>query len=241
MTSNKEISVNTFKAIYQHIDTLTREHITDPTDFLVIREAIDEMREQIEQSTETENIENLKELLNTAIDNNAPDVFFQKLSETRIKGSIAVENIAQLTARLGLIYYFELLSDEADFSDLNAFRERAIDLKRQAENTIERIKSAPMSFEATSKNGSKCKQSSKTVLIESQRQVIKRIDEMIYLLGQSVSLKPIHHLTGSWNALVASYHLYGDISYAYDITELSLGVSGAKLNGVNYYPEANNA
>lgn len=240
MVSNNEIAVNTFKAIYQHIDTLTRAYITDPIDFLVIRDAIDEMREQIAHSTDTGNLENLKSLLNTAIDNNAPVVFFKKLSETRLKGSIGVENIAQFTARLGLIYYFELLSEEADFSDLHAFRERAIDLKRQAENTIERIKSAPMSFEATNKNGSKCKRSSKLVLIESQRQVIKRIDEMIYLLGQSVSLKPIHHLTGSWNALVASYHLYGDISSAYEITELSLGVSGAKLNGVNYYPETDN-
>lgn len=240
MVSNKEIAVNAFNAIYQHLDTLTRAYITNPSDFLVIRNAIDEAQSQIEGATDKQNLENLKALLNTAIDNNAPLRFFKKLSETRMSGSLGVENIAQLTARLGLIYYFELLQAGGDFSDLQAFRERAIDLKNQAEQTISRIQTSAITFE-TSNNVEMCKISSKARLIESQRKVINRIDEMIYLLGQSMSMKETSQLKGCWNALVASYHLFGNVAQAYDITQLSFGVSGAKLNGVSYYQDKSNA
>lgn len=234
MVSNKEISTNTFNVIYQHLDTLTRAYITSPADFIVIREAIEQASSQVERSTDKQNLANLQALLNTAMDNNAPVRFFKKLSETRMNGSLGVQNIAQFTARLGLIYYFELLSEEADFSDLQAFRERAIDLKKQAEQLIQLIESSPISFEASANIGM-CKNLSKSTLIANQRKVIDRIDEMIYLLGRSVSLKETYQLEGDWNALVASYHLFGNVAQAYDITQLSFGVSGAKLNGVSYY------
>lgn len=236
MVSNKEIAVNTFNAIYQHLDVLTRAYITNPVDFLAIRTAIAESQNQVEGSTDKQNLERLKALLNTAIDNNAPIVFFKKLSEIRMNGPLGVQNIVQFTARLGLIYYFELLSEGTDYSDLQAFRERAVDLKKQAEQMIQLIQSSEISFEAVSNVGM-CKVSSKTILIASQQKVIDRIDEMIILLGQSISMKKTYQLNGFWNALVASYHLFGNVGQAYDITRLSFGVSGAKLNGISYYQE----
>lgn len=234
MVSNKEISTNTFNAIYQYLDTLTREYVSNPIDFIVIRNAITDARSQVSRITDKQNFANLQDLLNTAMDHNAPVRFFKKLSETRMNGSLGVQNIAQFTARLGLIYYFELLSEEADFSDLQAFRERAIDLKKQSEQIIRLIQTSTISFAAAA-NIERCKISSKTTLIENQRKVIDRIDEMIYLLGKSISIKKTYQLKGSWNALVASYHLFGNVGNAFDITQLSFGVSGAKLNGVSYY------
>lgn len=236
MVSNNEISTNTFNAIYQHIDTLTREYVTNPVDFIVIRHAIDKAHSQVEIATDRQNLANLQSLLNTAMDNNAPARFFKKLSETRINGALGVKNIAQFTARLGLIYYFELLSEGGDFSDLQAFRERAVDLKTQSEQIIQLIQSSSMSLESNANIG-RCKILSKATLIANQRKVIDRIDEMIYLLGQSISMKETYQLKGGWNALVASYHLFGNVSHAYDITQLSFGVSGAKLNGVSYYQD----
>lgn len=236
MVSNKEISTNTFNAIYQYIDTLTRAYVTNPTDFLIIRNAIDEAKGYVESSTDKQNLSKLQALLNTAMDNNAPIRFFKKLSETRINGSLGVQNIAQFTARLGLVYYFEMLNEGGDFSDLQAFRERAKGLKKQAEKIIQIIKSSPISFESvTSANA--CKTMSKAALIASQQKVIDRIDEMVLLLGRLISMKETYQLQGDWNALVASYHLFGSIEHAYDISRLSLGVSGARLNGVSYYQD----
>lgn len=236
MVSNKALSTATFKAIYQHLETLARAYILEPANFLVIRAAIDEASGELENLTDNQNLEKMKSVLNTAMDNNAPIRFFKKLSETRINGSLGVQNIAQFTARIGLIYYFELLSAGGDFSDLQAFRERAIDLKRQAERMIQQIAVSDMVFEAVSNIGA-CKISSKAALIESQQKVIDRIDEMILLLGQTTSMRKTYQLNGFWNALVASYHLFGNVGQAYDITQLSFGVSGSKLNGVSYYQD----
>lgn len=236
MVSNKEIAVNAFNAVYQHLESLARAYITNPTDFLVIRGAITATHSQVESLTDKQNLESLKEVLNTAMDNNAPIRFFRKLSEMRMNGSLGVQNIAQFTARLGLIYYFELLSAGGDFSDLQAFRERAVDLKIQAEQMIQLIQTSDISFRSVSNVGV-CKTSSKAELIASQRKVIDRIDEMIHLLGQTISIQSTYKLNGFWNALVASYHLFGNVGQAYDITQLSFGVSGAKLNGVSYYQD----
>lgn len=236
MVSHKEIASKAFNAIYQHLDTLTREHIIDPVDFTTIRAALTDASRQVEKLTVQQNLDAIKEVLNTVMDNNAPVRFFKKLAETRMNGSLGVQNIAQFTARLGLIYYFELLSNGGDFSDLQSFRERAIGLKRQAEDLISLIETSPLTFEPIA-NSASCKRSSKETLIASQRQVINRIDEMIYLLGQSVSLQSTQHLHGTWHALAASYHLFGNVSQAYDITQLSLGVSGANLPRVIYHKD----
>lgn len=236
MVSNKTVSTNAFKAIYHHLETLARAYILEPTNFLAVRAEIDSAVEQIESSTDSQNLEKLKSVLNAAMDNNTSISFFKKLSETRMNGSLGVQNIAQFTARLGLIYYFELLSAGGDFSDLQAFRERAIDLKRQAEQMIQQIQMSDMTFESVNNVGA-CKTASKATLIEGQRKVIDRIDEMIFLLGQTTSNRATYQLNGFWHALVASYHLFGNVSQAYDITQLSFGVSGSKLNGVSYYQD----
>lgn len=236
MVSNKTRSVQAFNAIYEHLDTLTRAYITHPSAFLAIRHAISEAQRQVETATVQQHLDYIKAILNTAMDNNAPSPFFKKLSETRMHGTLGVKNIAQLTAGLGLVFYFELLSASSDFSDLQAFRERATDLKKQAEEMIALIQSSNITFEASA-NVSICQTSSKAKLIANQRKVINSIDEMIYLLGQSISIKATASLHGSWHALVASYHLFGNVSQASEITGLSQGVSGAKLNNVHYYQD----
>lgn len=236
MVSHKEVSVDAFHAIYQHLETLLRAYILDPTDFIAIRDALINARDQVEHLSVQRNLDNLKAFLNTAIDNNAPIRFFKKLSEVRMNGPLGVANIVQFTARIGLVYYFELLSSGSDFSDLQAFRERANNLKWQAEKIIDLIQQSKTVFELGTPI-QKCRASSKSALIESQRKVIKKIDEMIYLLGQSSSMAETYHLAGCWNALVASYHLFGNVSQANEITALSFGVSGTMLNGINYYQD----
>lgn len=233
--SISEMKQETMTAIYDHVETLVRTYITSPTDFLIIRSYIDEKRKHLGTYSDVEHIQAIKDLMEVAIKNNAPVAFFRKLSEARLNGSIWAKEKALLLARLGLIYYFELLSSEADYSDLQAFRERAISLKNSTQSLIDLIQKTPMTFKSTSPYHSACKTGSKLTLIAQQRKIMDMLDNFIRLMGQSVEIQPTYKLNGSWNALVASYTLYGNVGKAYDILTLSNGVSGAKLNGVSYY------
>ena len=61
---------------------------------------------------------------------------------------------------------------------------------------------------------------------------INAIDALILAAGSATTHIPTYTLQGQHNALVASYRLYGDVSKAYEILELSSGVSGANINEV---------
>lgn len=60
------------------------------------------------------------------------------------------------------------------------------------------------------------------------------IDGLISSLGRSAEIECRATLAGNWNALVASYEVYGDVSRAAEMMALSGGVSGASINGVTY-------
>ena len=63
-----------------------------------------------------------------------------------------------------------------------------------------------------------------------------QINCLISEAGQSVVFIEEETLPGEYNALVASYELYGDISRANEMISLSGGVSGAAINEVVYRP-----
>lgn len=60
------------------------------------------------------------------------------------------------------------------------------------------------------------------------------IDSLICELGQGADHIECKTRTGTHNALVASYELYGDISRAYELMGYSGGVSGAALTPLSY-------
>lgn len=163
----------------------------------------------------------------------APASFFKMGSEVRTKGSILQEAQTQLIAQTSLAYYLEKVSDDADFKELKNFRERAIAIKEDAQDTLERVKTEKLQFAKPS--GPSICATTKEQLIDSLQELIAMVDDMIVQAGNSITHTPTYTYKGTHNALVASYHLFGDISRATEIMELSGGVSGSKMSRVVYH------
>ncbi len=237
--SNTQLIREGILAVYQYLDDTARQTVPAKS-FIVVRNVIYKGINSVDNINRNElakkHIEIIKSIYETAISNQVPTQFFKQASEIQIDGELLEVAQAQLASRIALAYYFESLGDNVDYDDLQAFRERAIVIKNEIAETIQVLKTQPLQFRQTT-NVSLCEVMTKEVQIAKQQAVIDAIDKMIVTLGNVAKHTPTYKLNGTYHALVASYHLYGNVSKAYDLIKWSGAVSGAEISMPIYYKE----
>lgn len=188
-----------FEAANEFLFDTTRQTLTGTGEaFVAVIGVVDAAEASTNPPTTAQTV---AEIFETAIENNAPISFYQQGSEVRVGGSYVEEVQGELYALTALGYYFEeAAASGVNYSELAAFRERALALKAVVDDPV----------------------------------ISTEIDRLICALGEGATLNECKVLDGTHHALVASYKLYGNISRANEITNLSGGVSGCALEGVYY-------
>ncbi len=218
------------QASIDYIDDTTRQIISNPSDFVAIKQAITQAKIAVNDNPKNGK-QIINDLLTTAIDNNAPLAFFKQISEIRSQGTLEEIAQTQIVARIGLAYYFEKISEGANYQQLQEFREHAQSIKDNASETIEQINKEQIKFSGI------CRQANKNKLINDQINIINATDKLIVFASQGLNKQAPIELTGNYHALVASYHLYGNISQASDIVKWSNSTSGANIHNPIFYPQ----